>query len=183
MTPPTTASSTLSVSNWRTSDARSAPSADSNRDFLHARRRAREQQIRDVRARDQQHEPDSAEQHEQRRSNLAGRHLVIVRSLQRPIVGGYEFGFFDAMLSANVFISAFAAVDGNRRSLIARSNSGIRCAAELSRLQAEARAAHDPVGVPSEDALERRRHHADRPDTARRSTRSVFRRPRDSRPN
>ena len=64
--PPISDSSRLSVRSWRMMRTRSAPSA--RRTAISRRRagRARQQQIRDVHAGDEQHEPDGAQQHQQR---------------------------------------------------------------------------------------------------------------------
>ena len=58
-----TASNALSVSNWRTSRARRAPSAKRTEVCSLACRSARQQQVGDVRTSDQQHQ--SGERHEQ----------------------------------------------------------------------------------------------------------------------
>ena len=47
-----------------------------DRDLALAARGAHQQQVRDVRARDQQHEADGAEQHEQRLPHVADEHLA-----------------------------------------------------------------------------------------------------------
>ncbi len=70
-TPPAMPSTTDSVRSCRISRPRPAPSATRTASSVPSRRRTREQQVRDVRARDQQHEADGAEQHEQRRSHVA----------------------------------------------------------------------------------------------------------------
>ena len=74
--PPTSASSTLSVSNCRMMRIRSAPSARRTAISRAASRRARQQQVGDVDARDEQHEADRALQHEQRRLHAADALLV-----------------------------------------------------------------------------------------------------------
>ena len=66
--PPATASTRLSVSSCRTSRAAARAERGAHRHLAPARRAAREQQVRDVGARDQQHRGDRAEQHDQRRA-------------------------------------------------------------------------------------------------------------------
>ena len=63
--PPAAARTRLSVRSCRTIRDRLAPSAVANGDLPLTRRGAREQQVRDVRARDEQHEGDGREQDEQ----------------------------------------------------------------------------------------------------------------------
>jgi hypothetical protein len=55
-----------------TDDARAAGAERrANRDFLPARQRTREQEIGDVGARDEQHESDGANQHDERAPDVA----------------------------------------------------------------------------------------------------------------
>ena len=75
-TPPVSASSRLSPHIQRVRSQRLAPSASANRRLVRSRRRANEQQVRDVGAGDQQHEADGAHQHQQRRSRAADRALA-----------------------------------------------------------------------------------------------------------
>ena len=74
--PPTTASTTLSVSSWRRSRAATRAERETDRHLAMPRRRAREQHVRDVRAGDEQHEPDGAEQHQECRADVADDHGV-----------------------------------------------------------------------------------------------------------
>ena len=66
----------LSARNWRTSRARPAPSAARTATSRVARLRARQLEVGDVHARDQQHEADRAEQHEQRLPDVLHHPLV-----------------------------------------------------------------------------------------------------------
>ena len=59
----------LSVSNCRINRTRLAPTA-ANRNFLLSNCRAREQQIRDVRARYEKHKTDRAKEHFEREANI-----------------------------------------------------------------------------------------------------------------
>ena len=74
--PPASASSRLSLHIQRVRSQRLAPSASAHRGLVRSRRRADEQQVGDVGARDQQHEPDRAHQHQQRRPGAADRPLA-----------------------------------------------------------------------------------------------------------
>ncbi len=77
--PPSTLSITLSTSSCRTTRQRLAPSARADRRLARALNRARQQQVRDVRARDQQDEADGAEQRVQDHADRPGRPAVRVR--------------------------------------------------------------------------------------------------------
>ena len=69
--PPPTESSRLSVSSWRTRRPRPAPSATRTAISRCAVGAAHEQKVRDVRARDEQHDRDRAVEHKQQRPNRA----------------------------------------------------------------------------------------------------------------
>ena len=56
--------SMLSVTSWRTHVGAARAERESRGDFLAARREPRQQQVGDVRAGDQQHAADRAEQHQ-----------------------------------------------------------------------------------------------------------------------
>ncbi len=74
--PPAIASTSASISScWKT---RRAPRAErrADRDLLAASERAREEQVADVGARDQQHERDRGEQHHQRHADVADDQLL-----------------------------------------------------------------------------------------------------------
>ncbi len=64
-TPPTSDSTRLSVTNWRTRRPRPAPSAERDRHFLGANGHPRQREVRDVRAGERQQQSDGAEQQEQ----------------------------------------------------------------------------------------------------------------------
>ena len=76
--PPRSASSVLSVSSWRAMRARPAPSAARIASSRAAADEARQREVRDVRAHEQQHEAGGAEQHQQRRAGPP-RQLVLHR--------------------------------------------------------------------------------------------------------
>ena len=63
---PMSDSTVLSISSCRTIPASPGTDRKTNSDFLPPRRRPRQHQARDVRARDEQHQPDESHQHEQR---------------------------------------------------------------------------------------------------------------------
>ena len=85
--PPTAASSTLSVSSWRTSAHASGAERAPDRHLALPHRRAREQQVRDVRAGDEQDEADRGEQRQQRRTHVADQVVVQRDDAQRPSGG------------------------------------------------------------------------------------------------
>ena len=64
---------------------RLAPSAPRKRDLLGAAVRPHQHQVGEVRARDQQHERDGAEQHQERGAHVAN-HVVLQRQHQRTPV-------------------------------------------------------------------------------------------------
>ena len=70
-TPPTLDSTRLSTSSCRSSRAAARAQRGADRHLLLPLQRAREQQVGDVGADDEQHEADRAEQHQQRRAQLA----------------------------------------------------------------------------------------------------------------
>ena len=76
--------------------ARQVPAAGAEREphrrLVRSRGRANEQQVRDVGARDQQHEADGAHQHEQRRSRAADRPLANRREPQARVGIGVGVG-------------------------------------------------------------------------------------------
>ena len=57
-----------------------------NRDFAAAPGRSHQQQVRHVRARDQQHEPDRAREHEQRRPHVADEHVLDALHAERLVL-------------------------------------------------------------------------------------------------
>ena len=69
--PPSRPSSTLSVSSCRTSRCQLGAERGADRDLLLPAGGARQQQVGDVGARDQQHERDRAQQHEHRAAHVA----------------------------------------------------------------------------------------------------------------
>ena len=64
-------SSAVSVRSWRTSRCQPCAERDADGDLLLARGRAREQQVRDVRARDEQHERHGAHHDQHGASHVA----------------------------------------------------------------------------------------------------------------
>ncbi len=68
--PPVNDSTRLSVKSWRTMRPRPGADGQSNRDFTLAAGGADQQEIRDVGARDQQHQTDRASQHQERWPNI-----------------------------------------------------------------------------------------------------------------
>ena len=77
--PPMSDSTRLSVSSWRTTRPRPAPSADADRQLARAHRGARQQQVGDVGAADEQHEADDAEEQHRRESQIAADERVVQR--------------------------------------------------------------------------------------------------------
>ena len=75
--------STLSVSNWRRMRPRLAPEGRPQRDLLPARGRARQEEARDVRAGDQEDDPDRGLQHEQLAAHVAHQ-VFLQRERPRP---------------------------------------------------------------------------------------------------
>ena len=73
------ASSTLSTSSCRTMRQRVAPSETRTGDFARAMRRPRQQQVGDVGAGDQQHEPDRAHQRQEHRPDRAAVEALVER--------------------------------------------------------------------------------------------------------
>ena len=69
--PPARESNTLSVSNWRTMRARPAPSAERIANSRLRTGGAHQQQIGDIGAGDQQHQPYRAQHHQQRITRVA----------------------------------------------------------------------------------------------------------------
>ena len=72
-TPPATDSTRLSTSSCRTSRPRDAPSDSRTAISFCRMKRARDQQVRDVGAGDQQHQADHAHQHDQRRREIVAQ--------------------------------------------------------------------------------------------------------------
>ena len=69
--PPSSDSTIDSVSSWPHDASAAGAEHDADRELLLARLGPREQQVRDVRARDEQHRADRQQQHEQRRPDVA----------------------------------------------------------------------------------------------------------------
>ena len=82
--PPAIASTRLSVQQLTHQSRSSGAERGANRELALARRGAREQQTREIHRRDEQHEPDGAEQHEQARSHLADHRLAAAARPMRP---------------------------------------------------------------------------------------------------
>ena len=72
-------------SSWRMMRPRLGADRGSNRDLALARGRAHQQQVRDVRARDQQHEADRADQHQQRRAHVLDERFLKRRDAEASI--------------------------------------------------------------------------------------------------
>ncbi len=88
--PPASASTTHSVRTWRTIRPRLAPIGEPHRHLALPRRAARQQQVGDVRAHDQQDDGDRGEQHAQRRAAAAAtiRSFRLCTSNRGPFSGG-----------------------------------------------------------------------------------------------
>ncbi len=97
--PPNSDNNTLSVSNCRITRIRLAPMRGANRHLFVTAGGARKQQVRDVRARDQQHARDRTEKNQQRRTNVAN---------QRGERG------FETQTLARVFVRDIVAPDAQR---------------------------------------------------------------------
>ena len=80
--PPMSDNSTLSVSSWRTSRERLAPSASRTATSRRRADGARQQQVRDVGAGNQQHRTDDAPEEQRRRSQLPT--LIVTALFQAP---------------------------------------------------------------------------------------------------
>src|SRR6201987_1353996 len=89
--PPSRATITLSVISWRTTRAREAPSAVRIAISL-----AREQQVGNVDASDQQNEPDSCKQHEQGGTNIQDDLVLHVNYVRADTGVGIRILFFQA---------------------------------------------------------------------------------------
>ena len=78
-TPPMVDSTRLSVSSWRMMRRRPAPSAERTASSRVRTRGARQQQVGDVGAADQQHEADDAEEQHRREAQIAADHGIVHR--------------------------------------------------------------------------------------------------------
>ena len=131
-----------------------------HRDFARARRGARQQQVRDVRAGDEQHEADRAHQHQQRRLDAR----VAISFMEVGVMvqfGGYAVGEVAleavgkcgdvalGLLDADAWLEA----SGGDEKLV-----GPPVVAELFRREHQRR---PQIGRAVEEAVEARRHHAD----------------------
>ena len=105
--PPASARTRLSASICTTSRRAAGAERGADRDLALAHRGAHEQQVGDVRARDQDDDADRGEQRQQRRPDAADDLLVQPRRL-RPIRWRWSPGTARASRSAIVFISARA---------------------------------------------------------------------------
>ena len=154
--PPSTHSTRLSVSSCRMTRIAAGAERAADRDLALARRAAREQQVGDVGARDQQHEADRAGQHEQRRPQIAGQ-LAVHRHEQRA-PAGVELRKLLASARWRSCPSAPALRSARRPASGARSRScSVRAAARCAAVKANG--IHSSAGLPASDpALEEQPH-------------------------
>ena len=104
---PLMASSRPSVSTWRAEPCRApAPSALPDRELAASRGRSRQHQVGDVGARDEQHEADGAEQHQQRAADVADE-ILAQRDEAMPLSLS-SFGYSCASPCAMAVISLWA---------------------------------------------------------------------------
>ena len=101
-----TASSTLSVSSCRTICAAARADRGADGDFALPAGRAREQQVGDVRARDQQHEADRAEQDAAGPACTSRTAMSSIGSTPTCSLSFIHFGFARRNCSPSTFISA-----------------------------------------------------------------------------
>ncbi len=159
--PPVSESTTLSVRNWRAIRERGAPRRQPHGNLLPPRGRARQRQIRDVCAGDQQHHADRSQQYLER-----GRHAS----------DGFFGQRFDTPMHPDVGVwirrgeTAADLIDFRLRALrvapeASRPNTRSECSAPgLAACVRNATDREEPIfrlGHPERREIEDRRHHAD----------------------
>ena len=157
-TPPRLPSSRLSVTSWRISRPRLAPSAARKPSSRCAHRAARQQQVGDVHAGDEQHERDGAGEHAKRRADLV--HHLFVHGHERDRPAGIAFAGTPVSSAAAMFFMSPSACSNETPSRRRASP----CDAPRPGA-ARSRAIVQPYGIMKSARWpidrEARRHHAD----------------------
>ena len=158
---PPAPSSRLSVSNCLAMRARPAPRAARSDELAPPRDRARQQQVGDVGARNQQHEPDGGEQDEKGRPHVAAQGVAHRRDRNGA---GLVIGWMlPAQLLADAVHLGRRAVDGDARLQLGQGVNGPAAAAAIRLIVADRHPdlggrVEEPLGV---ERLERSGHDAE----------------------
>ena len=83
------------MSNWRKSLPRPAPKARAQSELFTARRRARQQQVREVHTNNQQNHADRAPEHDQRAAQLSGNEILKAADCRGPVAPPVPVGGCD----------------------------------------------------------------------------------------